>query len=121
MGRTVRHLENCVFRCVVCVDVCFSWFLRILGPVLVMSANGLVGLVTYVYLTVLWPKYLQPRLGMASSGAIVCIGLYLLFNILFNYWACVLTRPGYPGHHQQAQTNSRPAGLSMLLSVRGSC
>ena len=42
---------------------------------------------------------LSPRLPGVAIGAIVVLGLYLLFNILFNYWGCILTRPGWPGHH----------------------
>ena len=66
---------------------------------LVVGANCLIGFVTYEYLTVLAPNYLVPFLGKAGAAAVVCAGLFLLFNILFNYWACVLTRPGFPGHH----------------------
>ena len=66
---------------------------------LVVGANCLIGFVTYEYLTVLTPNYLVPFLGKAGAAAVVCAGLFLLFNILFNYWACVLTRPGFPGHH----------------------
>ena len=68
-------------------------------PMLVVGANCLIGFVTYEYLTVLAPNYLVPFLGKAGAAAVVCAGLFLLFNILFNYWACVLTRPGFPGHH----------------------
>lgn len=102
MGRTTRTIERCIYRTVIFIDCCFSCLLRVLGPILVVAANGLVGLVTWVYLTQLWPRYLKPRCGPIGGGAVVCIGLYLLFNILWNYWCCVLTRPGFPGHHQQA-------------------
>ena len=60
---------------------------------------GLIGLCVYMYLWVLVPVYLIPQLGSVTTGLIVVVGLFLLFNILFNYWACVLTRPGFPGHH----------------------
>jgi hypothetical protein len=92
-------MEQACYMCVVCVDRCFSVALRVLGPVLVCVANGLVGLVVYMYLGVLMPEYMLPMLGMCPTVVIVCFGLFLLFNILFNYWSCVLTRPGWPGHY----------------------
>ena len=60
---------------------------------------GLIGLVTYTYICVLMPRYLEPEIGPVLSYAALCVGLFILFNILFNYWSCVLTRPGFPGDH----------------------
>ena len=82
--------------CIIACDLCFSIALRLLGPVLVILANGLIGLVVYIYLTVLTPRYLQPLLGSSLASIVVCFGLWLLFNILYNYWGCVLTPPGAP-------------------------
>ena len=82
--------------CIIACDLCFSIALRLLGPVLVILANGLIGLVVYIYLTVLTPRYLQPLLGNSLASIVVCFGLWLLFNILYNYWGCVLTPPGAP-------------------------
>lgn len=103
MGRNLRQLERLMFTCFMCVDVCFSYFLRLIGPLLVCAANGLIAFCTYMYLTVLAPTYLQPRLGPVLTGIIVCFGLFLLANILFNYWACVLTKPGMPADHLDAE------------------
>ncbi len=50
-----------------------------------------------MYLWVLVPIYLTPSVGIMPSCAIVTFGIWLLINILFNYWYCVLTRPGWPG------------------------
>ena len=94
----MRVAERLLIKCVIGVDYTFSIFLRILGPMLVVLANSLIGLVVYVYLTIVLPA-LSPRLPGVAIGAIVVLGLYLLFNILFNYWGCILTRPGWPGHH----------------------
>ena len=54
--RVVPLVELFLFRCIYCVDVCFSVALRFLGPVLVVVANTLVLFVTYEYLTVLVPR-----------------------------------------------------------------
>jgi len=102
MGRAMVLLEVACFHCISAVDVCFSFFLRIIGPMLVVAANGLILLVTHQYLFVVVPRFLTPQLGMVSTCAVVLFGLFLLSNILFNYWACVLTRPGFPGHHLDA-------------------
>ena len=59
-------------------------------------ANGLIGLCVYVYLWYLVPNYLNPICGVGVTGVIVVFGLFLLFNILYNYWSCVLTKPGFP-------------------------
>jgi hypothetical protein len=91
--QTCNHL---CLGCIIAADVCFSVALRFLGPVLVILANCLIGLVVYIYLTLLAPRYLVPLLGNVLSGMVVCFGLWLLFNILFNYWSCVLTSPGAP-------------------------
>ena len=122
MGRTINFLEAVCFHCFMWIDACFSVFLRIIGcamlvpctprasgllddrvcahrPILVCAANGLIGFVTYMYLTVLAPVYLTPRLGATGTACVVCVGLFILFNILFNYWSCVLTKPGWPGHY----------------------
>ena len=92
----MKLAERLCLACIICADIAFSYLLRLLGPVLVLLANGLIGLVVYVYLWILVPRYLRPQLGDVLSGIIVAFGLFLLFNILFNYWCCVLTRPGAP-------------------------
>jgi len=95
-------VEHLFFHCIYCVDACFSIALRFLGPVLIVVANSLILFVTYEYLTVLVPRFMIPELGMVLTAIIICFGLFLLANILFNYWACVLTRPGFPGDHLDA-------------------
>ena len=64
-----------MFTCFMCIDVCFSYFLRLIGPILICAANGLISFCTYMYLTVLAPTYLKPRLGPFLTGVIVCFGV----------------------------------------------
>ena len=40
MGRTLSLVQRGCIACIVCADVCFSFLLRFLGPVLVLAANG---------------------------------------------------------------------------------
>ena len=61
---------------------------------LVLAANALICLVTYVYMRVLYPVYMVPQVGLFCSSVALAFGLFLLANIIFNYWTCVLTRPG---------------------------
>jgi palmitoyltransferase len=95
-------LENNLFLVISCVDRCFSIFLRFLGPVLVVGANGLIALVSYEWICVLAPTYITLRYGSLVSSVVYAFALFLLFNILYNYWSCILTRPGYPGDHMAA-------------------
>ena len=94
-----RLFERACVTCIIYSDVTFSVGLRFLGPVLVVLANGLIALVVYMYLAVLVPRYVVSVCGLAATCPIVAIGIYLLFNILFNYWSCVLIKPGFPGHY----------------------
>ena len=147
MARPMRQIETCLFHCFFWVDACFSVFLRILGcarapleqqrlakptaalsacatvrrPMLVVAANGLIGFVTYMYLTVLAPNYLVPVLGTAGAVAVVCVGLFILFNILFNYWSCVLTRPGWPGDHLQHEDPAPPEEPTAAARFKKTC
>ena len=73
-----------------------------LGPALVLMANLLIGLCVYAYLWILVPRHLLPAVGYVPTGIIVAFGLFLLFNILFNYWSCVLTKPGLPSKYLPA-------------------
>jgi len=81
--------------------VAFSALLRVLGPVLVLCANGLIGLVAYEWMFFLAPTYIA-GFGVVTSAIVYTFALFVLFNILFNYWSCILTRPGFPGDHMAA-------------------
>eukprot|EP00965_Chrysotila_dentata_P159004 5253036-Pleurochrysis_carterae.AAC.4 len=48
--------EDTCFACIAVVDSCFSIFLRVLGPILIVAANSLIGFVVYEYLAVLTPR-----------------------------------------------------------------
>ena len=98
----MKTFERACLACIICADVTFSYALRFLGPVLVCAANCLIGLCVYAYLWLLVPRYLLPFVGTIPCAFIVAFGLFLLFNILFNYWSCVLTKPGAPSDYLPA-------------------
>lgn len=74
----------------------FKICMRVLGPLFLIFGNILILSVTYIYLLVVLP--------LLSNGSNILFWLYLLFglflaiNILFNYLACVFTKPGSPSY-----------------------
>ena len=84
----------------------FDLLMRGLGPCLVVMAVVLIGSVTFLYF-----GYLLPLLGTTdtrgdSPWRRVVHGawaVFLLFNVLFNYAACVLTPPGGLRGEEQPQ------------------
>lgn len=69
--------------------------IRLLGPVLLVVLVMLVSLMTYTYFTEVLPHIL-PSIGVWSGMALTVLGLFLLFNIIFNYTYCVCKGPGHP-------------------------
>jgi DHHC palmitoyltransferase len=80
----------------------FGWVMEsvvyAIGPILIVLALAIMGLLTYTWWTILMPmwhdKYRGASAGcrtaiLALHGAVVAV---LLGNILFNYWHCVLTK-----------------------------
>ncbi len=83
-------------------DRCVSAALRYLGPLLVLLANALIGLVGHQIFTVLLPDYLLPRAGWTLTLPAAIAAALLLAAILFNYWATIFTPPGCPADHLAA-------------------
>ena len=68
---------------------------RWLGRVLVFAAFGIISLFTYTYFVDLLP--LQGILGGSLQWWLITVpGLWLLFNVLFNYVICLIRDPGAP-------------------------
>lgn len=68
--------------------------MRVLGPILIIALFTLVGLVTYSYFIDVLPK-ITPYYGISQTLLLTCIGLFCVFNILFNYIMCIITGPGH--------------------------
>lgn len=69
-------------------------FMKALGPMLVLLCWCLVGGVTYVYFQDIVPLNgwrLREPLG---GGGVTAVGLFILFNIVFNHVGAVFTPPG---------------------------
>ena len=82
-----------------------------------VAANCLIGFVTYMYLTVLAPNYLVPFLGTAGAAAVVCVGLFLLFNILVCHGA--RTPDQQAGAHYEQACCSRARALPWTVQLLG--
>ncbi|EOD23905.1 hypothetical protein EMIHUDRAFT_223092 [Emiliania huxleyi CCMP1516] len=97
-----RCIQRVVLSAIGWIDWAFSLLLRVVGPVLVVLANSLIALVSVQWIFGLAPVYVTAPYGVVASGLVHAFGIYLLLNILFNYWGCLLTRPGFPGDHLAA-------------------
>jgi len=73
------------------VDVAIS----LVGPVLSCVATFLILFISYVYLTEIAPMLTQ-RLGNAKSQLTTLIGLWILGNLLFNFFRTSYLGPGSP-------------------------
>ena len=70
-----------------------SIFMRILGPVLVVSLYLLIALHVYAFFTIITPL-LKKRLGTELGLTWIVVGLALLYNIVWNHSLAVILKPG---------------------------
>ena len=72
-------------------------FTRLIGPSLVLFALLLIGFCTFVFFANLVPfyrhRYDQP---VVVELAMIVTGVFLLFNVLYNYYKAVKVSPGFP-------------------------
>jgi len=76
-----------------CVAVCFECLLKLFGPILILLALALFGMEIFTFFAFVLPLY---RLPLFCRALVACMGVFLLFNILYNYGKSVLTDPGLP-------------------------
>lgn len=65
--------------------------MKILGPILVIAALSLLTTVTYIYFAVLAPATMT--VFSLTWSFVSAIGLWLMFNVFWNYINCVFTDP----------------------------
>ncbi len=72
-------------------------FARVLGPVLVGLAVGLIMLCTYTFFAFVVP-FQRVQNGLTGTGelALSLTGIFFLVNTLYNYYMCVVTDAGIP-------------------------
>eukprot|EP00939_MAST-03C_sp_MAST-3C-sp1_P000983 g983.t1 len=71
-----------------------SYAVMCLGPFLICLAMGLIGYISYVGFGTLLPIKADPF--TLSWFFYVFVGMYLIVNVIFNYFMCVTTNPGTP-------------------------
>ena len=70
-----------------------DWFAQIIGPALVVFALAIIASCTYVFFMYVVPFY---DWDIVSGTGIISMGLFFLFNSLYNYYKCVCVSPGFP-------------------------
>lgn len=75
-----------------CLEESLDRSARWMGPALVILALGIISFCTFVFFTLILPTYNQTitKLGIGT------LGMFMLFNSIFNYWKAVRTSPGVP-------------------------
>lgn len=69
-------------------------FMRIVAPVMFFSANFLILCVVCAFLFVLMPPMIEDSVVWYLTNTVY--GLWIVVNLLFNYFACCFTAPGFP-------------------------
>mmetsp|Transcript_5740 Transcript_5740/g.8026 ORF Transcript_5740/g.8026 Transcript_5740/m.8026 type:complete len:320 (-) Transcript_5740:42-1001(-) len=84
-----------------------TWGLRILGPILVVVLMAILGGLTYTYFIHLLPYHFPEYTDYTWLGYTIHIslGVFILFNIVFNYFMVVFTNPGHATKEQEDYMN----------------
>ena len=77
-----------------CFVIASKTFIRVVGPLMILAANVLIGAVVFALLFYVIPQ--QCGDDYMKFGFHCIVGFYILANIEFNYAACVFTNPGNP-------------------------
>eukprot|EP00921_Rhytidocystis_pertsovi_P008304 GHVQ01013615.1.p1 GENE.GHVQ01013615.1~~GHVQ01013615.1.p1 ORF type:complete len:843 (+),score=56.86 GHVQ01013615.1:93-2621(+) len=108
---------------VLCVDTAYKVavyvsdrLLRAMGPLLIIVALFIIGMVSASYFCYVLPVSVVPILGFSGSVALTLLGLFLLYNVLYNYVCACCVSPGFPPH-QQVSTNSDMTSFSDISST----
>ena len=83
--------------------------MRLIGPALLVVLVALVTFMTFTYFTQFLPHLMQTA-DIWQGIAWTCIGLWILYNIIFNYVLCVYTGPGFPVDSPQINKCSKCKG-----------
>lgn len=71
----------------------FSKGIRLVGPLFAFALTVFISIVTHAFFHVILPYYTR-QYGLIFGIFLVCLALFTLFNLLFNYFMAVLVRPG---------------------------
>jgi hypothetical protein len=71
-------------------------FMRVLGPIMFVSANLLIGSVAVLFFWYFIPEFFKNSSLLYLFHML--FGFYLCINIFFNYFLCAFTPPGSPSY-----------------------
>ncbi|CAM9662312.1 unnamed protein product, partial [Phaeothamnion confervicola] len=78
------------------IQWCFDWFMRLVGPLLLMFATALISIVVYMYFGFILGVIATPfSIAYFLHGA---WAVFLAVNVFWNYYNCAFTNPGRPEH-----------------------
>lgn len=66
----------------------------VIGIVMAAFATILIAVVTYSYFTMVLPS-INAKWGLLAGQGLTVVGLWILGNILFNYYSAMMTGPGH--------------------------
>jgi hypothetical protein len=70
-----------------------DWFAQMIGPALIVFALTIIASCTYVFFAFIVPFH---NWGIVTAVGTISLGLFFLFNSLYNYYKCVSVSPGIP-------------------------
>lgn len=94
----------------------FSFWVQLLGPLLILTATVLISFVIYTYFAYLLP--LVAPSGVGHYLHLVIAGV-LIVNIAFNYYSVVTTPPGFPPDREEVDGEEVAALRSAPAPRRG--
>eukprot|EP00386_Alphamonas_edax_P010897 GDKI01034813.1.p1 GENE.GDKI01034813.1~~GDKI01034813.1.p1 ORF type:complete len:297 (+),score=49.57 GDKI01034813.1:143-1033(+) len=83
-----------------------------LGPALVFLAIALISLVAYTFFTCVLPYSGWHPVFVVFLG---CVGVFLLVNIVYNYWKTLRTDPGLPPEFETVEMGLEEGSLDPSL------
>lgn len=91
-------------------ELAMDWALRVIGPILICVATTLVVSVTYIFFTTVVYFIASPwsPFFFFHSGIVI----WIVGNILFNYYSCVLVSPGFAPKPEDLDAESEEQPLS---------
>jgi len=93
-----------------------DWTLRLIGPVLICVATSLICSVVYIFFTTV--VYFAATPWTFWYGLHSAIVLWFAGNILFNYYSCVLTSPGFAPRESDLAKEEEKAPLNEDARLR---
>ena len=80
----IQRYAVSIFRCI----------MKVVGPIMLFTANLLIMVIVITYLIYIMPRLFQYSILYGLTN--FCIGLFLLINVEFNYALCAFTPAGTP-------------------------